>query len=306
MSDMPTITDQIRESRRVRILGDFPQDLLTPSKTEYCFPRIFLSEKQRKTDKASIDLPFLTWELIPSKNPFDLSFSEFQGLSLNESEELVKTVYELCKDLIRDAWATGYRQIVICDRKVIYKTLDDEPIAVEKIKELAKEYDKACYVFSAPDIVEESIWTPITGDDSYPTLKLYIGLEGTDEKEIIKECSPILADLDTGNPSLKVFNANLLNQELAIFSPFEMREGEHLGCNYSYYQKHVKICVQDVNGNVRSVVCYTRMIRNWDRCALLQSSPNRTGFVGRDLLRALRIRLKIDPLKNTTQILDVS
>jgi hypothetical protein len=305
MSDAPTIADQIRESRRVRILGELSQDLFAPSKTGYdsytCLP-----QKQREMDKSSIDLPFLRWELIPSKNPFDLSFEEFQNLSLNESEELVKIVYELCKDLIRDAWVSGYRQIVICDRKIIYQTLDDEPIAVEKIKKLAKEHDKACYVFSAPDIVEESIWTPITGEDLYPTLKIYVGQEETDEKDIVKQCQPIFADLDTGNPSLKVFNANLLNPALTTFSTFELREGEHLGSNYTYYQKLVKICVEDIKGKTNSVVCFVRLIRNWDRCALLQASPNRIGFVGRDLLRALRIRLKIDSLSSMTQILDVS
>jgi hypothetical protein len=305
MSDMPTIIDQIRESRRVRILGEFSQDLLAPPKTEYGFGT-FLSQKQTKTSKSSIDLRFLRWELMPSKNPFDLSFEEFQGLNLNESEELVKTVYELCKDLIRDAWASGYRQVVICDRKIIYKTLEDEPITVEKIKELAKKHNKACYVFSAPDIVEESIWTQVTGEDSYPTLKVYIGLEETSEKDIVKECKPILADLDTGNPNLKVFNANLLDQALTTFSPFELREGEHLGSSYTYYQKRTKICVEDIKGKTNSVICFVRIIRDWDRCALLQASPNRTGFVGRDLLRALRIRLKIDSLKSTTQVLDVS
>jgi hypothetical protein len=304
MSDVITMTDQIRKSRRIRIFGDFSRDLLVPIKTVSDFPPTFLPNKQ-ETDETSMNLSSFRWEIIPSRDPFDLSFKEFQELSPNESEELVKMAYELCKDLIKDAWASGYRQVVICDRKIILKTLDDDPITVDKIEGLAKEHDKACYVFSAPDVVEESVWTLVYGDDSYPTLNVYLGSEESDEKEIVKEYLPILADLDTGNACLKVFNANLVNQALT-FSPFELREGEHLGCSYIYYQKRMKICVKDIKGNVNSVVCYVRMIRNWDRCALLQASPNRTGFVGRDLLRTLRIRLKIDPLEKKTQILDVS
>ena len=123
------------------------------------------------------------------KNPFNVSFAEFQNLSPDESEKLLAAAYELCKGLIRNAWADGYRQIVICDGKLIYKTLDDEPVAAEKIKRLAKERGKACYVFSAPDRIEETVSASVT-DDFHATPETF-GVR----QEASGQCLPVFAGL---------------------------------------------------------------------------------------------------------------
>lgn len=304
MRDEITFIDQVRESKRIRVIGEQLSDLLVLKKSER-LPSMLLTNQQERS-KSSFDLTHFGWELLPTRNPFDLSFSEFLRLSPDESEEMLKKANDLCKSLIQDAWSNGYRQVILCKNEVIFKTHDDEPVSASKVKQLAKKRNSACYVFSAPDIVEESTWTPISGDDSYPTIKIFLGSENTADKDIIEKSSPVFADLDTGNPHYKMFNVNLFSQELQKFTPFELRQGMHLGCDYSYFNKRVKICVQDINGNINSFVCLVRMVRDWDRCAVVQISPKRTGYVGRDLLRALRVRLKIDPLHSTTQILDVS
>jgi len=306
MSSELTFEDQIRESRRVRVWGEFPQELLAGrSEREQTFiPLDSLSAKQKENTLTS-DIPSIRWELISAKNPFALSFKDFINLGLNESEELLKIVYDSCKDLLEEAWRSGSRQAVICDGKIVFQTTDIDDISNE-VERLAKKHDKACYVFSAPDVIEESTWTPISGDDFYPTLRVYLGTEDSDEKEIVEKSSSIYADLDTGNPFYKIFNANQLAEPLTDVTPLQMRSGEHLGCSYTYYNKRVKICVKDINGNVNSIVCNVRLVRHWDGCALLQTSPNRVGFIGRDILRDLRIRLKFDPIEKATQILDVS
>ena len=307
MSSVFTIKDQIQESMRTRVYGEFPSDLLSlPSEREQVvmLPDS-LSEKQQR-GAITLDIPSIAWELIPSKNPFTLSFKEFVNLDLNESEELLKKVYDSFKDLLEEAWESGSRHAVICDGEIIFKTTDADDMLDDEVERLAKKYNKACYVFSAPDVIEESVWTPIGGDDYYPTLSVYLGTEDSDEKELVKKSSPICADLDTGNPFYKVFDANQLAEPLTKFTPLQMRSGEHLGRNYTYYNKRVKMCVKDINGNINSIVCLVRLVRSWKGCALLQVSPNRTGFLGRDILRDLKIRLKIDPLEKSTQILDIS
>jgi hypothetical protein len=292
----------IGESKYRKRFGEF----FPEQKTEHSFLPVFLSENKERINNHFVDASFLGWELIPSKDPFNLSFAEFQILSLNESEELIKIVFELCKDLINDAWTNGYRQIIICDKKIIFRTELNEPISAKKVEELAKKQNKACYVFSAPDTVEESVWAPVENGDAYPTIKLYLGPEQATEKGIVNNITPVCPDFDTGNPDYKIFDANILHQELQKFNPFELRVGTHLGCTYSYYLKEAKICIKDIEGNLNSHVCPIRLVRDWAGCAVLQASPKRTGYVGRDLLRALKVRLKIDFLANSTKILNVS
>lgn len=306
MSSVFTIEDQIRESKRIRVWGEFPQDLLarTSQREQVLIPPDSMSVNQQN-GALTVDTLSVEWELIPSKDPFALSFKEFINLELNESEELLKKVYESSKDLLKQAWEHGSRQAIICDGKIVFQTTGTDDIS-DKVKRLAKKYNKACYVFSAPDAIEESAWTPISGDDSYPTLEVYLGAEDSDEKEIVQKSSPICADLDTGNPFYKIFDANQLAEPLLEFTPFQMRSGEHLGHSYTYYNQRVKMCVKDINGNTNSIVCYVRVVRDWTGCALLQTSPHRTGFIGRDVLRDLRIKLKLDPIDKTTRILEVS
>jgi len=277
---------------------------LVPRKPKY-IPLQGITPDQQKTNRLRLDMA-LEWELIPAKNPFDLSFNEFLRLSPDETKEMLSKAHELGEALIQDAWNCGYRQVILCQNKIVFKTKEDEPIPSGTVEKLSKKHNKACYVFSAPDIVEESNWTPISGEDAYPTIKIFVGSEDVADKWLVENASPILADLDTGNPHYKIFDAGLFSQEMQSLGPFELREGTHLGDNYYYFNKRVKICVQDVGGNIKSTICLIRMVRDWSRCAVVQISPKRTAYVGRDLLRALRIRLKIDALSSTSQILDVS
>lgn len=306
MSNVYTVADQIREARRIRVLEEFSPDLLSllSENEQVVIPLDSLSQQQGGT--ITFNIPSIPWELLPSKDPFALSFKGFVNLDLNEAEELLKKVYDSCKDLLEEAWKSGFRHAIICGGKIVYKTTDIADISDETVKRIGEERDKACYVFSAPDVVEESVWTPISSDDFYPTLNIYLGMEDSDEKEIVENSSFICADLDTGNPFYKIFDANQLDEKLTKVTPLQMRRADHLGKPYVYYNKRVKMCVKDANGNINSIICIVRLVRDWDRCALLQTSPNRIGFVGRDIMRDLRIRLKLDPIEKTTQILDVS
>jgi hypothetical protein len=298
MSNIITIERQSYDYRRFKLWQGTGQ-----SQLPFLSGSLYDVQKEATT---TVDLPPINWELVLAKDPFSLSYEQFVNLELNEAEDLIKTVYDSCRSLIEKTWKEGYRHAVICGGKIVHKTADVKDLPEELVKKLGKKYDKACFVFSAPDIVEDSAWTPISTSDSYPTLRVYIGEEDSDEKEIVEKTPPIMADLDTGNPFYKIFDGNQFSTLVDSFSPFELRVGEHLGRSYTYYNKRLKICVMDNQGNVNSTVSLIRLVRNWAGCALLQASPNRVGFLGRDILRDLRIRIKLDPLKKVTQILDVS
>lgn len=247
----------------------------------------------------------ISWVYQSSQEPFSLSFAEYSRLTYREASELQNEVYKVSSQDIEDAWKRGKRQIVICDGKIVYETESLEDIPNDKIMELAKKYDKACYVFSNSEMVEESAWTPIDRDDDYPTIGIYCGAVDSEESEIVKNSPIIKADFDTGNPIYKVFDANQLPESIASFLP-PLRYDRHLGRQYPYFQKAVKLCVKDVDEKIHSVVRDIRLVKDWTGSALLQVSPNRVGFVGRDLVRDLRIKVVLDPIRKTTQIHGVS
>lgn len=301
-----TIEEQIQDSMRgPRIYGEFPS-ISEPKWTIGEIPRVQSFYGRQAIRSLEVPAGLGEWELVPSvhEEAFDLSLQDFLSLELGVAEEMLRRVSRLCRGLLEEAWGRGIQQVVICEGEIISESRDVDGIPSETVEKLARGRNKACYVFSAPDVIEESAWTSIDNNDYYPTLPVHLGTEDSDEKEIL-ETNPINADLDTGNPSYKIFDANELTAPLTSFTPSEMRMAEHLKQEYTYYSKTAKICVKDISGNVSSMVCTIRVVRDWKGCALLQASPNRKGFIGRDALRALRIRLKLDPLEKTTQILDV-
>lgn len=241
----------------------------------------------------------------PSRNPFDITLSEFNTLSLHDVKELQTIAYEMCKDLIEQAWKEGLRQLILCDGKIIYETRDIHDISNELVEGIAKEWNKACYIFSSPDMVEDFDWTIVDDHDSYPTLGVYLGTKDSEENEIVNNTFPINADLDTGNPYLRVFDSNQLSEALTSFTPLEMRQGEHLGKSYTYFHKELKICVKDQAGKIHSTIKDTRIVKDWKGCALLRTSPNRIGFIGRDLIRDLVVGVELNPLKKTTRVIGI-
>lgn len=305
MSSAVTLEDQMRDSRRgPRILGEFTQGLFQLVQGEESGIQDETVYGQQSKIPA---IPTINnWEFELPQDPFSLSLRDFLSLDLDVARDLQHAVYELCRKLLGEAWERGVRHAVICDGKIVFESRDTKDISNETIEKLAQKYNKACYVFSAPDEVEESVWTPVShNDDFYPTLCIYFGPEDFDESQIVNS-SPIYPDLDTGNPSYKIFDANQLPERLIKLTALQMRQGTHLGRNYTYFLGRVKMCVKDINGKINSIVCNVRVVRDWVGSALLQVSPNRTGYVGRDLLRDLGIRVELDPVKKITRILDVA
>lgn len=290
MSSFYTVQDEIRELTR----GPVPI-ISFPTNTGTIIPLLTNAQPIQEIIKI------VSWQYPLPKDPFSLSFEEYSRLTYKEASELQDEVYRVSSQDIEGAWKRGKRQIVICNGKIVYETESLEDIPNEKIDKLARKYDKACYVFSTSEMVEESAWTPIDKDDDYPTIGIYCGAVDSEESQIVKNSPLINADFDTGNPGYKVFDANQLSESIASFLP-PLRQDRHLGRYYPYFQKMVKLCVKDADGNIHSIVREIRLVSDWEGSALLQVSPNRVGFVGRDLVRDLKIKVELDPIRKTTQI----
>jgi hypothetical protein len=298
--------DQVKKSRRgPRFIGDesFSRYFFR-LKDNNLIPQNTLIKQQLLSSTHTI-YSILNSVYPPPRNPFDISLSEFNNLALEDAKELQIIAYEMCKDLIERAWKEGFSQLIICDRKIVYESRDIHDIPNEIVERIAKEHNKACYVFSSPDRVEDYDWTIVDDHDSYPTLGVYLGTKDSEENEIVNNSAPINADLDTGNPYLRVFDANHLSETLTSFSALQMRQGKHLGESYTYFYKELKICVKDQGGKIHSTVKDTRLVKDWKGCALLQTSPNRIGFIGRDLIRDLAVGVELDPFKKTTRVLNI-
>jgi hypothetical protein len=294
MSSFYTVQDEIRELTR----GPVPI-ISFPTNTGPIVPPLTNAQPIPKIIKI------VGWQYPSPRDPFSLSYEEYTRLTYEEALELQKEVQRISSSLIEDAWKRGKRQIVICDGKVVYQTANLADIPNEKIDELAKKCGKACYVFSAPDIIEESAWILVDAEDYYPTISIFLGEENSDESRIMQTCQEIAADFDTGNPIYKVFDANQLAAPLSSFTP-PLRTGIHLGRNYTYFQKRAKICVEDTSGKVHSTVQDVRLVEDWKGSALLQCSPNRKGYLGRDILRDLGIKIELNPLAKITRIHGIS
>ena len=136
MSSSITFQDQINESTSVGIVGGFRPLSATPF------------------EQKMIGWKLLSWTQEPISDPFELSLKEFLALDYGEALNLQNEAYRRCSRLLEDAWKRGVRQAVVCEGKIVFESRDEEDIPNETVERLAKEYNKACYVFSAPDIVE--------------------------------------------------------------------------------------------------------------------------------------------------------
>ena len=293
------LEEQIDEARRdrPRMIGDFIH-----------FPSVIveeatLEEQLERVLSSTIKLIGLDYE--PASKPFDLTLNEFLKLPLDVAQEVYTKAFGLSKSMLSEAWKKGIKQVIVCDKKIVHESKSNEDIPSELVGQLAKQYNKACYVFSSPDVVEECCsWTQIDDHDSYPTICMHVGSENLSDSDLIDKTTPIATDFDTGNPYYRVFDANQFSGPLASFTALEMAHGTHLGLNYTYFQKKVKIGVKDETGAIHSIVRKVRLIRDWQGSAYLLTSPKRVGFVGRDVLRDLRVKLELDPLKKITRILN--
>jgi hypothetical protein len=234
-------------------------------------------------------------------DPFDLSLKEFLDLRLEDAKNLQIKAYKSSKKILDEAWKKGIKHVILCNGKIVYGSSENKDLSNEIVENIAKKYNKAFYVFSSSDIVEESQWTKVSDEDYYPTLKLYIGEENIENTDLLKT-SPIYADFDTGNPYLRIFDANRFKSPITDFTVLEMRQSEHLNKIYTFFNKKVKIVIKDENNSIRSILSNVRLVQEWKDSALLQVSPNRVGFVGRDLIREFRIKIELNPSDSSTRI----
>ena len=144
MSSYVSLEEQIKESQREhRMIGDFTN--LPPLPTE--------STLAQKEDEL-LNPILLGWKYEIVSDPFSLTLNEFLSLTLEKAQEMHSEAYKQCKRLLEEAWKKGIKQVIICNKEIIYESKETYDIANEIVEQLAKQHNKACYAFSSPDMVE--------------------------------------------------------------------------------------------------------------------------------------------------------
>ena len=238
-------------------------------------------------------------------DPFTMTFDQFVNLDYWNSRGLQEIVSKRFNSELRNLWKSGLRQALVCGDKIVLTTKSVEDIPNETALNIAKQMDRACFIFCAPDLVEESTWSSgPTGYDDYPTVSLFVGAEDAFQMSIDNPqvFSNINADFDTGASGYKIFPTELLSERVRSSTGLPIREADHLGGNYNFFTKRVKICTKTVSGSLHAVVTDARLVKEWQNSCLLEISPNRVGYVGRKIIRDLRVKLELDPLTNKTRI----
>ena len=254
------------------------------------------------------DQSLVTWETLPPKDPFSMSLSEYLSTDLQEAKGLIKQVYEIIKEELDIAWSEGYRNVIISNGKIVYKDKELKDISSKRVEEISKELNKACFVFSAPDIIEELPWSKTDyPDDYYPTIGVYLGKPDEDEDKIV-DTSPLLKpDFDTGNPTTKAFDENQIDVSLRKYTHYDLGYNYFLGKRYDFFRKDIKMCVKDDNGKIISKNYTVRIVDNWDECSFKENgNVNRTGFIGRDIMLDMGLIIELDPITKNTRIKEIS
>ena len=198
----------------------------------------------------------------------------------------------------------GARALLLCDRKVVATAQTPEEFNLEEIRRIEHERDRVCFTYSEEDLVEECAWNSVGPDDAYPTLRMWLAPEAAAETALPDTGVEVIADFDTGNPrhprGFYAFDDS--TRERAGISPGVPGVASHLGTAYYYTRSAALVGTADEQGMVRSHVASVRFIADWPLSPFVRVNRGRQGFVGREIMFGLRLRITLDPTTRRTRV----
>jgi len=90
----------------------------------------------------------------PTPYPFRITAGAYLGMTSIEVNKLHDEVHKMFKKKLEAKWVAGIKQVVICDGEVAFETDDEETIISDVVDDIAKRHNRACYTFSAPDLID--------------------------------------------------------------------------------------------------------------------------------------------------------
>jgi len=237
-------------------------------------------------------------------DPFAITPEQRDRLTADEVIFLYDLLYERYGGLIKSALDQGARYVVLCDGNVVSRYSDAYGPTDEELKLLERKHGKACYVVGA-DVIEEAAWSQLPRADYYPTLPILLGLSDWSDKQVFEQGFMMNADFDTGNPDVAAFSLDDLTKiGVQPPRPDELRSDIHLTRPFYYAWRTLKIGAKDQRAG-RSISKACKCLVRWTDVRVnpfLLANPQRTGFVGRDVMLRFPLMIILDAAKRTTRI----
>jgi hypothetical protein len=164
---------------------------------------------------------------------------------------------------------------------------------------LCEKYGKYPFVFFNPRlfmIEEASAWhRTVEPDDAYPTVAVKL--------QSAQGALDLVADFDTGAID-SYFDFDLLSQHSLVKQSHRDYEDEsaHLGQNFRFIAKPLRLSVEDQSGNSRETGFFAFCIKNWHSGPFVAINPTRTALVGRSLFFKLASIVHLNFAARQTEI----
>lgn len=238
---------------------------------------------------------------------FAISFDEYLATPLEERHAIQISAYEkYSKWIEQELERHQARWILVCGGKVIESspTLRDYPRR-EKVRLVGEQYGLMPFVFVRGPMIEESIWTVLPYNDSYPTLPIIAAAENEKPSSLKAKGWLITdADLDTGSPDVLIDYDRLVEKDIiASQNVDEVHTHSHLERQYHFHILPILIGVMTEAEKIIAGVIEVFCVRDWAKSPLILSNRSRQALVGRNLLYELPLRIELDGRKRITQIL---
>ncbi len=240
-----------------------------------------------------------------SRDLFSISFEYYLAMSKEKRDELQISAYrKYAKWIEQELERHDARWILVCGGKVVDSgpTLRNYPRA-PRVRMAGEQSGLMPFVFVRGPVIEESIWSVLPHDDSYPNLPIFIAAEGSNPSKLKSNGLAMVADLDTGSTDILFDYEQLLEKGIIESQDTELHEHSHLNRAFSYYSVPVLIGVITERGKMISGIVEIMCVKNWSRSPLRFTNPFRQAFAGRNLLMELPLRLELNGSKRITKIL---
>lgn len=231
------------------------------------------------------------------EDPFRYPLDRFRHLSDDEKATLVRRAAIIARDRVkRELRARGAAWLVLVGDDVAMAAADPWAIpSPEEVLRLGEPRGLVAYLFEAP-LIEElppsiSKWSPLRGDDHYPTVPIVLCPGGARE-------SSLIADLDTGS-YVTLLDADLVEEKASTWFT-----GEHLGDPFFWTITSVEIELGRSAGAPIRRQLPVRVVRDWKDSPFTRINPDRRALVGRDFLRGLGLSVVLRSADIETEVLD--
>lgn len=267
--------------------------------------------------KAALQETFRQWleqdsSKLVQKNPFEMSFDEFEKLTQSEQSELRWQAFSLNKPWIDDQLRKYQAEWILVMRGKVQRfssTLDDVPTKSE-IKKIGRVENYMPFLFIREPLIEEGAsvlgtqcqWAELADGDFYPSIGIAISPENDDVLSLESNGNWMVADLDTGSPIIVIRGTDIERSGIRL-EDYEETWAVHLGIRYRYVTPKLQIAIQSESQGIKAGIFRPRAVYDWTTSPFVLINPNRTALAGRNLLLQLGLDILLKSQDRKTVVI---